>query len=55
MNTLSFVSQVRIRLYDAKNNLLIDTGNPFDKQVVSINYPGAPPEPVPSFSPVGKR
>ena len=43
MNTLSFVSQVRIRLYDPKNNLLIDTGNPFDKQVVSINYPGAPP------------
>jgi signal transduction histidine kinase len=43
VNGLSFVSQVRIKLYDPKNNLITDTGNPFDKQFIALNYPGAPP------------
>src|SRR5882724_2440223 len=37
VNTLSFVSQMRIQLYDPKNNLLVDSGNPFEKRFFTIN------------------
>src|SRR5215213_7396955 len=42
VTTLSFVSQARIRLIDPNNNVLADSGNPFDKQIVSMMYESSP-------------
>jgi signal transduction histidine kinase len=42
VTTLSFVSQARIRLIDPDNNVLADSGNPFDKQIVSMMYESSP-------------
>ncbi|MEP7293637.1 MAG: HAMP domain-containing sensor histidine kinase [Chloroflexota bacterium] len=38
VNTMSFVSQARIRVLDLQNAVLADSGNPFDKQMVTFNY-----------------
>ena len=43
VNMLSFVSQARIRLIDTNNVILADSGNPFDKQMVTFNYEAAVP------------
>lgn len=40
VSTLSFVSQARIRLLDSSNNLVADSGNPWEKQIITMMYPG---------------
>lgn len=40
VSTLSFVSQARIRLLDTNNNVLVDSGNPWEKQIITMMYPG---------------
>lgn len=42
VTTLSFISQARIRLFDANNNVLADSGNPWDKQIITMMYGQTP-------------
>ena len=37
INTLSFVSQARIQLYDTQGHLLADSGDPSEKQMLTMN------------------
>lgn len=50
INTLSFVSQTRIQLFDSGHTLLLDSGNPGQKRVVTMNYDGTPPDGTTSSS-----
>ena len=43
IGTLSLMSQARIRLFDAQNKLVVDSGDPLEKQVYSVSYAGEPP------------
>lgn len=42
VTTLSFVSQARIRLIDTNNNIVADSGNPWEKQIVTMMYEANP-------------
>src|SRR5262249_45258468 len=43
INTFSFVSQLRIQLYDPAQKLLIDSGSPTDKRFIALNVNTLPP------------
>ncbi len=43
INTFSFVSQARIKLFDPNESLLTDSGDPWAKRVITLSYSGAPP------------
>ncbi len=44
INAAGFVTQSRVQLYDPQNNLIADSGNPFEKRVIALNADGAPPD-----------
>ncbi|MFN8447478.1 MAG: HAMP domain-containing sensor histidine kinase [Anaerolineae bacterium] len=44
VNTLSFISQARIQLFDPQGASLVDSGNPADKQVLTFDAMTAPPD-----------
>ncbi len=43
INVLSFVSQARIQLFDTKDNLLADSGNPTGKSIITYNFRSVAP------------
>ncbi len=45
INILSFISQSRIQLFDTSDNLVIDSGDPADKQVTTLPAQPAPAQP----------
>lgn len=43
INTLAFISQARIQLFDSQNTLVVDSGNPAEKQVLTFDTGTVPP------------
>ncbi|MCC6803721.1 MAG: HAMP domain-containing histidine kinase [Anaerolineae bacterium] len=44
INTLSFISQARIQLFDEQGVSLVDSGNPAEKQVITLEAGALPPD-----------